>query len=72
MLQTVRLGMFEMCCEELIRALVKRAEIICGKLIAKMFRDHQEVNTRYLCDTDFFFFRGMLDKINCHSNKVMD
>uniref|UniRef100_A0A452V4Q1 Dynein axonemal heavy chain 7 n=1 Tax=Ursus maritimus TaxID=29073 RepID=A0A452V4Q1_URSMA len=47
--KTVRLGMFEMRCEELIRALVKRAEIICGKLIAKMFRDHQEVNTR-LCD----------------------
>lgn len=36
-----------MHCEELIRALVKRADIICGRLIAKMFRDHQEVNTRY-------------------------
>ncbi|KAM7316207.1 hypothetical protein ACRRTK_024887 [Alexandromys fortis] len=47
--KTVRLGMFEMHCEELIRALVKRADIICGRLIAKMFRDHQEVNTR-LCD----------------------
>ncbi|XP_044097135.1 dynein axonemal heavy chain 7 [Neovison vison] len=47
--KTIRLGMFEMRCEELIRALVKRAELICGKLIAKMFRDHQEVNTR-LCD----------------------
>lgn len=39
--------MFEMHCEELIRALVKRADVICGRLIAKMFRDHQEVNTRY-------------------------
>ncbi|XP_024589402.1 dynein heavy chain 7, axonemal [Neophocaena asiaeorientalis asiaeorientalis] len=47
--KTIRLGMFEMRCEELIRALVKRADIICGKLIAKMFRDHQEVNTR-LCE----------------------
>lgn len=47
--KTVRLGMFEMHCEELIRALVKRADVICGRLIAKMFRDHQEVNTR-LCD----------------------
>ncbi|KAK1336499.1 hypothetical protein QTO34_002528 [Cnephaeus nilssonii] len=47
--KTVRLGMFEIRCDDLIRALVKRAEIICGKLIAKMFRDHQEVNTR-LCD----------------------
>ncbi|XP_006082785.1 LOW QUALITY PROTEIN: dynein heavy chain 7, axonemal [Myotis lucifugus] len=47
--KTVRLGMFEVRCEDLIRALVKRAEVICGKLVAKMFRDHQEVNTR-LCD----------------------
>ncbi|XP_015421606.1 PREDICTED: dynein heavy chain 7, axonemal [Myotis davidii] len=47
--KTVRLGMFEMRCEDLIRALVKRAEVICGKLVAKMFRDHQEINTR-LCD----------------------
>ncbi|XP_058156420.1 dynein axonemal heavy chain 7 [Dasypus novemcinctus] len=47
--KTVRLGMFEMHCDELIRALVKRADIICGKLINKMFRDHQEINTR-LCD----------------------
>lgn len=39
--------MFEIHCEELIRALVKRADIICGRLIAKMFRDHQEMNTRY-------------------------
>uniref|UniRef100_A0ABI7XYE4 EF-hand domain-containing protein n=1 Tax=Felis catus TaxID=9685 RepID=A0ABI7XYE4_FELCA len=47
--KTIRLGMFEMRCEELIRALVKRADVICGRLIAKMFRNHQEVNTR-LCD----------------------
>ncbi|XP_039700233.1 dynein axonemal heavy chain 7 [Pteropus medius] len=47
--KTIRLGMFEIRCEELIRALVKRADVICGKLIAKMFRDHQEVNTS-LCD----------------------
>uniref|UniRef100_A0A8C5KTA7 Dynein axonemal heavy chain 7 n=1 Tax=Jaculus jaculus TaxID=51337 RepID=A0A8C5KTA7_JACJA len=47
--KTIRLGMFEMHCEELIRALVKRADILCGKLIAKMFRDHQELNTS-LCE----------------------
>nr|XP_051704293.1 dynein axonemal heavy chain 7 isoform X3 [Oryctolagus cuniculus] len=47
--KTIRLGMFEMHCEELIRALVKRADALCGKLIAKMFKDHQELNTR-LCD----------------------
>lgn len=47
--KTIRLGMFEMRCDELIRALVKRADVICGKLIAQMFRDHQESNTR-LCN----------------------
>ncbi|XP_008061721.1 dynein heavy chain 7, axonemal [Carlito syrichta] len=47
-IKTVRLGMFEMHCEELIRALVKRADSLCGRLTARMFRDHQEVNTR-LC-----------------------
>lgn len=57
-MQTVRLGMFEIRCEELIRALVKRADVICGKLIAKMFRDHQEVNTRYLCKIAYVFIWG--------------
>ncbi|XP_048664162.1 dynein axonemal heavy chain 7 isoform X2 [Marmota marmota marmota] len=47
--KSIHLGMFEIHCEELIRALVKRADNICGKLIAKMFTDHQEVNTR-LCE----------------------
>lgn len=62
-----------MRCEELIRALVKRADIICGKLIAKMFRDHQEVNTRYLFNITFLFWRvEELNRINCHSTKVMD
>ncbi|MBZ3876523.1 Dynein heavy chain 7, axonemal [Sciurus carolinensis] len=55
--KSVRLGMFEIHCEELIRALVKRADIICGKLIAKMFKDHQEVNTR-LCEE----FEGIAEK----------
>uniref|UniRef100_A0A8C5QX10 Dynein axonemal heavy chain 7 n=1 Tax=Leptobrachium leishanense TaxID=445787 RepID=A0A8C5QX10_9ANUR len=45
----IRLGMFQLHCDELIRALVKRSEAICGKLVAKMLRDHQETNKR-LCD----------------------
>ncbi|XP_028924869.1 dynein heavy chain 7, axonemal isoform X3 [Ornithorhynchus anatinus] len=45
----IRLGMFEVHCDELIRSLVKRADAICGKLRAKMFKDHQDLNTR-LCD----------------------
>ncbi|KAM4626185.1 dynein axonemal heavy chain 7 isoform 2-T2 [Discoglossus pictus] len=45
----IRLGMFELHCDELIRALAKRSETICGKLIAKMFKDHQGANKR-LCN----------------------
>uniref|UniRef100_A0A8D0HPP8 Dynein axonemal heavy chain 7 n=1 Tax=Sphenodon punctatus TaxID=8508 RepID=A0A8D0HPP8_SPHPU len=43
-LQYIRLGMFEVHCDELIRALSKRADAICGKIIAKMFKDHQDLN----------------------------
>ncbi|KAM9628836.1 dynein axonemal heavy chain 7 [Morphnus guianensis] len=45
----LRLGMFELHCDELISALVKRADNICEKVISKMFKDHQDVNAR-LCD----------------------
>nr|XP_008115484.1 PREDICTED: dynein heavy chain 7, axonemal [Anolis carolinensis] len=45
----IRLGMFELHCDELIRSLTKRADGICSKIIAKMFKDHQDLNTR-LCD----------------------
>ncbi|KAH0621601.1 hypothetical protein JD844_023099 [Phrynosoma platyrhinos] len=45
----IRLGMFELHCDELIRALTKRADGLCSKIIAKMFKDHQDLNTR-LCD----------------------
>ncbi|KAM9123015.1 dynein axonemal heavy chain 7 [Pangshura tecta] len=45
----IRLGMFELHCDELIRALAKRADAIFGKIVAKMFKDHQDINLR-LCD----------------------
>ncbi|NWW88000.1 DYH7 protein, partial [Rhynochetos jubatus] len=45
----LRLGMFELHCDELISALVKQADNICEKVISKMFKDHQDINTR-LCD----------------------
>ncbi|XP_074685677.1 dynein axonemal heavy chain 7 isoform X1 [Strix aluco] len=43
------LGMFELHCDELISALVKRADNICEKVISKMFKDHQDISVR-LCD----------------------
>ncbi|XP_031456999.1 dynein heavy chain 7, axonemal isoform X1 [Phasianus colchicus] len=45
----LRLGMFELHCDELINALAKRADNICEKIIAKMLKDHQDISVR-LCD----------------------
>ncbi|XP_043848111.1 dynein axonemal heavy chain 7 [Dromiciops gliroides] len=47
--KVLRLGIFELHCEELIRALAKRADLIAGRLIAKVFKDHQELNMK-LCE----------------------
>ncbi|XP_074662516.1 dynein axonemal heavy chain 7-like [Tubulanus polymorphus] len=45
----IRLGMFEVHCDELIRSLSKRAEALMTRLLAKMSKDHQEAN-KLLCD----------------------
>ncbi|XP_010073247.1 PREDICTED: dynein heavy chain 7, axonemal-like, partial [Pterocles gutturalis] len=45
----LRLGMFELHCDELISALAKRADNICEKVISKMLKDLQDINMR-LCD----------------------
>lgn len=44
--QVVRLGMFEVHCDELIRALSKRADALSQKLLARMAKDHQEANKK--------------------------
>jgi len=36
--------MFEVHCDELIRALAKRAEAICNMLLARMSMDHLDAN----------------------------
>ncbi|XP_064925018.1 dynein axonemal heavy chain 7 isoform X3 [Columba livia] len=45
----LRLGMFELRCDELISALAKRANNISEKIIFKMLKDHQDMSLR-LCD----------------------
>ena len=40
----VRVGMFELHCDELIRALTKRAEICQNKLLERMLKDHFDIN----------------------------
>lgn len=45
-LQVVRLGMFELHCDELIRALSKRAESLMERLLARMCKDHADANRK--------------------------
>ncbi|KAM9486848.1 dynein axonemal heavy chain 7-like, partial [Clarias gariepinus] len=47
--KVVRLGMFEVHCQELIRALVKRVEGLKEKLVTRLLEDHQTCN-KLLCD----------------------
>ncbi|XP_033097643.1 dynein heavy chain 7, axonemal-like isoform X2 [Anneissia japonica] len=47
--KVIRLGMFEVHCDELIRALSKRADALASKLLARMCKDHAEAN-RKLCE----------------------
>ncbi len=40
----IRVGMFELHCDELIRALTKRAENCENKLLERMLKDHFDAN----------------------------
>ncbi|KAL3855114.1 hypothetical protein ACJMK2_014343, partial [Sinanodonta woodiana] len=45
----LRLGMFEIHCDEMIRTLSKRADALNTRLLGRMAKDHQEAN-KLLCD----------------------
>ncbi|VEL20875.1 unnamed protein product [Protopolystoma xenopodis] len=42
--RVIRLGMFEVHCDELIRTLVKRAEGLCDRLLDRILEDHRSMN----------------------------
>ena len=44
--KVVRVGMFELHCDELIRSLAKRAENLMNKLLERMLHDHFELNKK--------------------------
>lgn len=46
MLQVIRLGMFEVHCDELIRGLIKCADALRAKVLQKMCEDHQKENRK--------------------------
>ena len=48
LLQIVRIGMFEVHCDELIQGLCKRAKNLRGRLLQRMLKDHQSYNNRFV------------------------
>ena len=42
--RVIPLGLFELHCDDLIRSLVRRADGIINKLVARMAKDHAEAN----------------------------
>lgn len=44
MQKVIRVGMFELHCDELIRTLAKRAEGILNKLLERMLNEHFDIN----------------------------
>ncbi len=44
--KVIRVGMFELHCDELIRSLAKRAETLQNKLLDRMLNDHFEMNRK--------------------------
>ena len=44
--QVIKVGMFELHCDELIRGLTKRADNLRSKLLQRMIKDHQILNKR--------------------------
>lgn len=42
--RTIRLGMFEVHADDLIRALAKRAEAIADKVLDRILEDHRSIN----------------------------
>jgi len=71
--QVQRLGMFEVHCDELIRALSKRAEQISNKLLARMCKDHQEANKAWVhvCLPSIFHF-WLTTNQACTHKKILE
>lgn len=42
--KVIRLGMFELHCDELVRALSKRADSLCAKILIKMSKTNMDLN----------------------------
>ncbi len=44
----IKLGMFEVHADELVRALAKRAEAIADKVLDRILEDHRSINRSYV------------------------
>ncbi len=59
----IRVGMFELHCDELIKTLSKRAENCMNKLLEKMSKDHFEINKHH--NTNYGHNNLRLNKCVC-------
>ena len=67
--KVIRLGMFEVHCDELIKGLAKRADALCTRLLARMAKDHQEANKAYV-QTVIIFFSGFKKNLKGEVNSI--
>ncbi|XP_064598423.1 dynein axonemal heavy chain 7-like [Liolophura sinensis] len=68
--KVIRLGMFEVHCDELIRALSKRADALCSKLLARMCQDHQDANKALCADYELIAEKALTTPAN--TNQLME
>uniref|UniRef100_A0A4W3JI36 Dynein axonemal heavy chain 7 n=1 Tax=Callorhinchus milii TaxID=7868 RepID=A0A4W3JI36_CALMI len=65
--RVIRLGMFEVHCDELIRALVKRVEVLREKLLAKVVKDHQDINKALCAEFEKIAEKALTTPPNTHA-----
>lgn len=46
--KTVPLGLFELHCDEVVRSLCKKTEVICSQLLTRMGQENQKLNQVYV------------------------
>lgn len=62
--RAIRMGMFELHCDDLTRSLAKRADALCNKLLQKMTTEHIKLNTEVCSEYKEFADRAVMNPQN--------
>ena len=68
--KVIRLGMFELHCDELVRALSKRADSLCAKILIKMSKTNMDLNKGYVELTEFMPSAAANEEIQLTKKKI--